>query len=149
MKAEFTLKIMQWAKELRTLNMPLEKKGNAGRIPPGPSLPGISPKTTTSAISPYSFGVSSGLLNIGIHRVLARYFGITTPLNSLEGKVLYEQLALALMDTDTPEIYSQALKEFSEKICRPDKPLCHQCVQQRDCEANRHGFTATLPVKEE
>ena len=148
MKSEFTLNLMRWASELYTLDKPPQQEENAKLAISGPLRPEASAKTIPSVL-PYSLGVTSSLLNAGMHRVLARYFGITTPIRTPAGEELYELLANALLDAEAPGLFSRAMVHFSEQICQPENPLCHQCVQRAECEAFRHGFTATLPVEEE
>ena len=38
--------------------------------------------------------------------------------------------------------------DFGATICKPQKPLCQQCVQRKDCQAYNLGCVDELPVKE-
>jgi A/G-specific adenine glycosylase len=83
-----------------------------------------------------------------VQRVLSRYFGISTPIDTTTGKKLYQELAQALLDTDEPALYNQAIMDFGAVICKPQSPLCAICIQQPDCEAFKHDLVKQLPVKE-
>jgi A/G-specific adenine glycosylase len=111
------------------------------------SLPGIGPYTA-AAISSFAFNEAQAVVDGNVQRVIARYFGISTPVDTTAGKKLYQSLAQALLDTTAPGIYNQAIMDFGAVICKPQSPLCGQCVQQKDCEAFAHGLVKQLPVKE-
>lgn len=110
-------------------------------------LKGIGPYTA-AAISSFAFNEAQAVVDGNVQRVIARYFGITTPVDTTSGKKLYQELAQALLDTKEPGIYNQAIMDFGAVICKPQNPLCHECVQQPECEAFRHQQVKNLPVKE-
>lgn len=110
-------------------------------------LPGIGPYTA-AAISSFAFNEPYAVLDGNVQRVIARYFGISTPVDTATGRNLYQQLAQSLLDEDAPGIYNQAIMDFGAVICKPQRPLCHGCMQQADCEAYKHGLVDMLPVKE-
>ncbi len=110
-------------------------------------LKGIGPYTA-SAISSFAFNLPYAVVDGNVFRVLARYFGITTPVDGAEGKKIYNQLATALLDTKLPGIYNQAIMDFGAIICKPQQPLCVSCVQNKECQAFRLGVVNELPVKE-
>lgn len=109
-------------------------------------LKGIGPYTA-AAISSFAFNEAKAVVDGNVQRVIARYFGISTPINTTEGKKLYQDLAESLLDTDEPGTYNQAIMDFGALICKPQQPLCGICVQQQDCEAFKYGFVKMLPVK--
>lgn len=110
-------------------------------------LRGIGPYTA-AAIASFAFKLPYAVVDGNVQRILSRYFGINTPVDSGEGKKLYAQLAQSLLDTADPGKYNQAIMDFGATICKPQKPLCPQCVQRKDCQAFLHGFVHQLPVKE-
>jgi len=111
------------------------------------ALKGIGPYTA-AAIASFAYQLPHAVLDGNVFRVLSRYFGISTPIDSTEGKQLYAQLAAQLLDTKQPGLYNQAIMDFGATICKPQQPLCQQCVQRADCQAFRHGWTEQLPIKE-
>jgi A/G-specific adenine glycosylase len=109
-------------------------------------LPGIGPYTA-AAISSFAFNEAQAVVDGNVQRVIARYFGISTPIDTTAGKKLYQQLAQALLPVDEAGIYNQSIMDFGAVICKPQNPLCSECVQQKDCEAYRHNLVKQLPVK--
>lgn len=111
------------------------------------ALKGIGPYTA-AAIASFAFNLPYPVVDGNVYRVLARYFGITTPVDCTEGKQLFNELAQVLLDRKNPGIYNQAIMDFGAVICKPQQPLCLECVQQKDCEAYRHKAVDRLPIKE-
>ena len=110
-------------------------------------LKGIGPYTA-AAISSFAYNEKRAVVDGNVQRVLARYFGISTPTDSHEGKKLFSYLAQSLIDEISPGIYNQAIMDFGATICRPKNPLCNQCVQSADCVAFRNNFVNNVPVKQ-
>jgi len=111
------------------------------------ALKGIGPYTA-AAIASFAYDLPHAVLDGNVFRVLSRYFGISTPTDSTEGKLLYARLAHELLDTKQPGRYNQAIMDFGATVCKPQQPLCSQCVQKADCQAFAHGWTDQLPIKE-
>lgn len=103
---------------------------------------------TAAAISSFAYNERHAVVDGNVQRVISRYFGITTPVDSNKGKSFYQQLALELLDKESPGVYNQAIMDFGATICKPQNPLCSVCVQRNDCVAFNNGFVNVLPVKE-
>lgn len=110
-------------------------------------LKGIGPYTA-AAISSFAYNEKRAVVDGNVHRVLARYFGLSTPTDSHEGKKMYSFLAQSLLDENSPGIYNQAIMDFGATICRPRNPLCQQCVQADECVAFNNNFVNDVPVKQ-
>ena len=110
-------------------------------------LKGIGPYTA-AAISSFAYNEKRAVVDGNVQRVLARYFGLSTPTDTPEGKKLFAYLAQSLIDETSPAIYNQAIMDFGATICRPRNPLCTQCVQSNDCEAFNNNFVNDVPVKQ-
>ena len=110
------------------------------------SLKGIGPYTA-SAIASFAYNLPHAVVDGNVLRVLSRYFGITTPIDTSEGKKIYNQLAEALLYKKDPGLYNQAIMDFGALICKPKIPLCNVCVQKTECEAFRNNCVDQLPVK--
>jgi len=110
-------------------------------------LKGIGPYTA-AAISSFAFGLPHAVVDGNVTRVLARYFGNATPIDSTPGKKLFTELAGKLLDKDQPDIYNQAIMDFGATVCLPRSPLCSDCIQNNDCRAWLDDRTTQLPVKE-
>jgi A/G-specific adenine glycosylase len=111
------------------------------------ALKGIGPYTA-AAIASFAFGLPHAVVDGNVTRVLSRYFGINTPIDTTAGKKLYVELADALLDKQQADIYNQAIMDLGATICLPRNPLCTECMQQMDCQAWQKGWTTQLPVKE-
>ena len=64
------------------------------------------------------------------------------------GKELFFRLANELLDKKDPGAYNQAIMDFGAIICKPQVPLCTNCVLNRHCTAFREEKVQQLPVKE-
>jgi A/G-specific adenine glycosylase len=82
-----------------------------------------------------------------VFRVLSRYFGIDTPIDSNEGKNQFNALAQSLLPKTESAIFNQAIMDFGASICKPQIPICQQCILNKDCTAFKKGIVNTLPVK--
>ncbi|MBL1409653.1 A/G-specific adenine glycosylase [Sphingobacterium faecale] len=109
-------------------------------------LPGIG-EYTAAAISSFSVGESKAVLDGNVFRVLSRVFGISTAINSTEGKKLFQSLAQDLISTIDPGTYNHAIMDFGATVCKPKAPLCESCVFRGECAAFEEGSVALLPVK--
>ena len=109
-------------------------------------LKGVGPYTA-AAIASFAFNLPFAVIDGNVYRVLSRYFGINTPIDTPEGKKLYAQLANSLLDFNDPGTYNQAIMDFGATVCKPLQPLCSACPQNPDCQAFLGGFVKDLPVK--
>ena len=83
-----------------------------------------------------------------VYRVLARHYGIDTPINTTRGKHLFTELAQSLLPEDKPAEFNQAMMDFGAIQCTPTSPKCLECPLQETCEALHMGRIDDLPVKE-
>lgn len=108
-------------------------------------LNGIGPYTA-AAIASFAFNEQQAVVDGNVFRVLARIFGIKTPIDSMEGKKTFNALAAELLDKRNPALYNQAIMDFGAVICKP-VPLCAQCPFQKKCKAYLNDTIFLLPVK--
>ncbi|MFT4782093.1 MAG: A/G-specific adenine glycosylase [Psychroserpens sp.] len=102
---------------------------------------------TASAISSISFDEAHAVVDGNVYRVLSRYFGITTPINSTAGIKEFKLLATQLLDIKNPGDYNQAVMEFGATQCKPKNPYCIVCPIKNSCVALQKGIVGELPVK--
>ncbi len=102
---------------------------------------------TAAAISSFSSNEKQAVVDGNVYRVLARYFGISHPINSNIGQKEFAQLAAHLIADQEPAVYNQAIMEFGALQCKPKAPLCHTCPLRLDCHAYKHQLVDQLPVK--
>ncbi len=111
------------------------------------ALKGVGPYTA-AAISSFAFNLPHAVVDGNVFRVLARYFGIHTPIDTMEGKNIFSALAHELMDKKQPGLYNQAIMDFGAVSCKPQLPLCTTCPLKSRCVAYQEGAVNKLPVKE-
>lgn len=102
---------------------------------------------TAAAIASFAFNQPFAVLDGNVFRVLSRYFGINTPIDTGDGKKLYTLLANSLLDFSAPGTYNQAIMDFGAVVCKPRLPLCDTCILRPDCQAINVGCVDQLPVK--
>ena len=118
------------------------------------SLKGVG-DYTAAAIGSFAFGLPAAVVDGNVYRVLARHFGISTPINTTEGKHEFTALAQSLLpispnnQTTNTKIadYNQAIMDFGALQCTPSSPHCHTCPLVVSCVAFREGRVGELPVK--
>lgn len=111
------------------------------------SLKGVGPYTA-AAIASFAFDLPYAVVDGNVFRVLSRVFGISTAIDSTEGKNTFTELAQQVLDKDKPGLYNQAIMDFGATVCKPVSPLCSHCSLQPVCTAFSEGRVNALPVKE-
>ena len=119
------------------------------------SLKGVG-DYTAAAIGSFAFDLPAAVVDGNVYRVLSRYFGISTPINSTEGKKEFALLAQSQISNLKPQIsnlksptstYNQAIMDFGATQCTPSSPDCTACPLMESCVAFREGRVGELPVK--
>ena len=103
---------------------------------------------TAAAIGSIAFDLPAAVVDGNVYRVLARHYGIATPINTTEGKKEFAALAQQLLPAGAASAFNQAMMDFGAIQCMPQRPLCPQCPLQETCVALRKGRVGELPVKE-
>jgi len=102
---------------------------------------------TASAIVSFAFKVPVAAVDGNVYRVLSRYYGIFTPIDSTKGKKELNTLAQAMVDKLQPDTFNQAMMDFGALMCTPQKPVCNECPLHESCYAFRYDCISQLPVK--
>lgn len=110
------------------------------------SLKGIG-SYTAAAISSFAFKLPYAVVDGNVKRVLARFFGIQTPVDTPEGTRIIRQLADRLLYRRHPDRYNQAIMDFGATVCKPTNPQCPLCPLNSRCVAYKTGQVQLLPVK--
>lgn len=124
------------------------------------SMKGVFPKTyaevralkgvgeyTAAAVCSFAYDMPYAVVDGNVYRVLSRYFGIDTPIDSTEGKKLFAALADEMLDRKQPALYNQGIMDFGAIQCTPQSPVCLFCPLADGCSALSKGWVAKLPVK--
>ena len=110
------------------------------------SLKGVGPYTA-AAISSFAFHLPHAVVDGNVFRVLGRIYGITTPIDSAEGKKHFHQLAHEVLDKTNPAAHNQAIMDFGAVQCTPKSPKCSICPMQDSCIAFELNQVTIIPVK--
>ena len=102
---------------------------------------------TASAIASICFNEAAAVVDGNVYRVLSRYFGIETPINSSKGAKEFKLLSQELIDKKNPADFNQAIMEFGAIQCKPKNPYCNICPLNRSCIAFNKNRINDLPVK--
>jgi len=103
---------------------------------------------TASAIASICFNEPTAVVDGNVYRVLSRYFGIKTPINSSTGIKEFKALAQTLINKSQPGTHNQAIMDFGALLCKPQNPLCETCPLADSCVALEKKLIKELPVKE-
>lgn len=102
---------------------------------------------TAAAICSIAYDMPYAVVDGNVYRVLSRYWGIDTPIDSAEGKKLFAALADEMLDKSRPAAYNQAIMDFGAIQCTPQSPDCMSCPLAGSCTALSKGLVMQLPVK--
>jgi A/G-specific adenine glycosylase len=101
---------------------------------------------TAAAIGSICFGLPAAVVDGNVYRVLARHFGLETPVGTTAAKKEFTALAQKLLPADAAA-FNQGMMDFGAIQCTPANPDCLTCPLQASCHAFRTGRVALLPVK--
>ena len=110
-------------------------------------IPGVGPYTA-AAITSFSYNQPNAVLDGNVFRVLSRYFGIDTPIDSSEGKKLFQELSHQLLDKKNPGLYNQAIMDFGATVCKARNPKCDICPFYQNCTALLEEKVTFYPIKQ-
>lgn len=108
-------------------------------------LPGIG-AYTAAAVAAIAFGRPAAAVDGNVERVISRVFLVEEPLPRAKGTI--RALTEALVPTDRPGDFAQALMDLGATICTPRKPACVICPWMGSCEGRTAGVAESLPRKE-
>ncbi len=110
------------------------------------SLKGVG-DYTAAAIGSICFDLPAAVVDGNVYRVLARHFGLATPVGTTEAKKEFTNLAQRLLPEDRAGAFNQGMMDFGALQCTPQRPDCLSCPLQPTCNAFRTGRVDLLPVK--
>ena len=111
------------------------------------ALKGIGPYTA-AAIASFAYNLPYAVVDGNVFRVLSRFFGINTPIDTIKGKTLFSELAHRVLAKKKSALFNQAIMDFGAIICKPFSPICTNCSLHKSCIAYQKGRVNHLPVKE-
>lgn len=109
------------------------------------ALAGIG-RTTAGGILSAAFNQPVAILDGNVKRVFARLVALSVP-PAKATKPLW-QLSEALLDTEQPRDFNQALMDLGATVCTPHNPTCHSCPWMSHCQAYNLDIQSQLPMRE-
>ena len=102
---------------------------------------------TAAAICSFAYGLPCAVVDGNVYRVLSRYFGLSTPIDTSQGKKEFAALAAELLPARQSADYNQGLMDFGSLQCLPAAPRCTDCPLSDSCQAWATKTIEQLPVK--
>ncbi|WP_161882198.1 A/G-specific adenine glycosylase [Deinococcus alpinitundrae] len=104
------------------------------------ALPGVGPYTA-AAISSLAYGEARAVNDGNVRRVLSRLFAEVQP-----DERWVQARADALLDSQRPGDWNEALMDLGAMICTPRTPHCPACPLASSCAALKSGDPAAYPA---
>lgn len=110
------------------------------------ALKGVG-KYTAAAIASFAYCLPYPVIDGNVYRLIARLYGIHTPIGTEQAYREFEQLLLKLIDKECPDLFNQAIMDFGSLYCKPTGCDCNSCIFRQECIAFGHGKVELLPIK--
>jgi len=102
---------------------------------------------TASAISSICFNEYNPVVDGNVLRLISRYFGLKTPIDSLKGERNIREIGKKLISkVSNPGDFNQAMMEYGALVCSPF-PDCESCIFSSRCVAYMNKEVDAIPVK--
>jgi A/G-specific adenine glycosylase len=108
------------------------------------TLPGVG-SYTAGAIAAIAFNRAAVAVDGNVERVITRLFAIEEKLPG--AKPVVKTHTQALLSSERPGDFVQALMDLGATICTPKKPTCALCPWFDPCLARKRGDAETFPRK--
>ena len=108
------------------------------------TYPGIG-DYTAKAIASIAYDKPVIPIDGNVIRVMARFFGLKTPLPNLKKEILEKTHTIEA--AYRPGDFAQALMDFGSQMCKPKNPKCPVCPLQKNCVAFKENLVFELPVR--
>ena len=109
-------------------------------------LPGVGPYTA-AAIASFAFNRQVPVLDGNVYRVLSRFSGNATPIDTTTGKKTFGDLSFRALGDASAKVYNQAIMDFGALVCTPRRADCATCPVAKNCVALKTDTVYALPVK--
>lgn len=108
------------------------------------ALPGVGPYTAAAVLS-IAFGGPYAVLDGNVIRVLTRVFGVEDNAKKTSTLRRLQATADALLDTEQPGRFNEAMMELGATVCTPRSPACPACPVRTVCTAFAEGDPEHYP----
>lgn len=109
-------------------------------------LKGIGPYTA-AAIASIAYDEPVAVVDGNVYRLLSRYFAISLPIDTTDGRKHFDALAHQLLQGSPPGDFNQAMMDMGAMVCTPAQPKCHACPLTANCAAQLLNQQGNFPVK--
>lgn len=106
------------------------------------ALPGVG-AYTAAAVAAIAFDQPTNVVDGNVERVISRLYAHETPLP--DAKAELRERAGALVTSDPPGDWAQALMDLGATVCTPKSPQCDVCPWIKFCAAHAGGAPETYP----
>ncbi len=103
---------------------------------------------TSAAIGSICFRMPLPAVDGNALRVIARFYGLTVPVNTPAGFRAVTARMEEIIDPARPGDFNQAVMELGAGPCAPRQPRCHECPLQSACVAFRGELAHQIPVRQ-
>ena len=110
-------------------------------------LPGVGPYTA-AAIASFAFDRQVAVLDGNVYRVLSRYAGDATPIDTGSGRKHFQAMVDRALGDARARLFNQAIMDFGALVCTPKRADCPNCPLREECVALARGEVYDLPKKE-
>lgn len=110
------------------------------------ALPGIG-DYTAGAIASIAFGIPAAAVDGNVERVLCRWDAITDEVGTPAVRRQIAARAQALVPSDRPGAFANAMMEMGATMCTPKNPKCLLCPVREGCMGFAQGIAQELPHK--
>ena len=102
---------------------------------------------TASAISSICFNEYNPVVDGNVLRLISRYYGLKTPIDSLKGQRNIREIGKKLIsNVANPGDFNQAMMEYGALVCTPF-PDCESCIFSSKCVTYMNKEVDAIPVK--
>ena len=102
---------------------------------------------TASAISSICFNEYNPVVDGNVLRLLSRFYGLKTPIDSLKGQRNIREIGKKLISkVANPGDFNQAMMEYGALVCTPF-PDCESCIFSSKCITYINKEVDSIPVK--
>lgn len=102
---------------------------------------------TAAAICSFAYNMPYAVVDGNVYRVLSRYYGISVPIDTTQGKKHFAAFAQHILPKQQYADYNQGLMDFGATQCVPSNPNCAQCILNDACVAANEHNVGGYPVK--
>ena len=111
------------------------------------ALPGVGDYIAAAVLS-IGFGQPYPVVDGNVKRVIARVKRVDKPVNHASAVKYFVPIVAAMLDTENPGRFNQAVMELGALVCTPRNPDCRRCPVASHCDAHANDDVSSFPKKQ-